>query len=112
MGKYDHLTKLEIQAELRRIETVPQAFWHEGIYEMRDRLAELEEIEKTNAQENEVSRWSADMFQKIQAHDDAMALAKAQLDHQRSSTNKAMWVSIVAALAAIASAIASFLARP
>lgn len=63
-----------------------------------------------SSQKMEFDRWAADMFQRIQAHDDAMRVAKDQLDHQKSSSSKAMWISIAAALAAIGSAILAWLA--
>src|SRR4029077_19643781 len=41
MGKFDHLNKLQVQAELRRIENVPRQFWGHDIQELRDRLDEI-----------------------------------------------------------------------
>src|SRR5450755_806031 len=46
MGKFDHLDKLQIQAELRKLETVPQKFWGPDVHELRDRLSEILEDEK------------------------------------------------------------------
>ena len=46
MGKFDNLDKLQIQAELRRIELVPQKFWGSDVQELRDRLAKILEDER------------------------------------------------------------------
>jgi len=46
MGKFDHLDKLQIQAELRRIELVPQKFLGSDVQELRDRLAKILEDER------------------------------------------------------------------
>jgi phosphoglycerate-specific signal transduction histidine kinase len=41
MGQFDHPNKLQVQAELRRIENVPREFWGDNIQELRDRLDEI-----------------------------------------------------------------------
>jgi len=41
MGKFDHLNKLQVQAELRRIENIPREFWGEEVQALRDRLDEI-----------------------------------------------------------------------
>ena len=48
MGKYDHLSKLEVQALLRRVETIPQKFQSQIIQELRDRLAQIEEEQRAS----------------------------------------------------------------
>ena len=45
MGKFDHLNKLQVQAELRRIENVPREFWGDHVQELRDRLDEIAQQE-------------------------------------------------------------------
>jgi len=62
-------------------------------------------------QKSEWDKLSADMFQRIQAHNDAMKVARDQLDHQKRVSLISTIVAVVAALAAIASAVASFLVR-
>jgi predicted lysophospholipase L1 biosynthesis ABC-type transport system permease subunit len=62
-------------------------------------------------QKSEWDKWSADIFQRVQAHDDAMKVARDQLDHQKKVSLISTIVAVVAALAAVASAVASFLGR-
>jgi hypothetical protein len=70
--------------------------------------AEIARRETEKSQKSEWDRWSADMFQKIQAHDDTMKVVREQLDHQKDSSRRAILISIVAAIAAVASAVAAF----
>lgn len=77
----------------------------EGV--VRDEIARRSQ---ESTQKKDFDIWTADMFQRIQAHDDAMKVARDQLGHQKSSSSKAMWISIAAALAAIGSAILAWLA--
>lgn len=73
--------------------------------------AELARREQAQVQSLEQNRWSADMLQKIHAHDEAMRLVRDQLKNQKDSSRRAMIVSIVAAIAAVASAVAAFLVK-
>ena len=73
--------------------------------------SEIARREQAQVQSLEQNRWSADMLQKIQAHDEAMRVARDQLKDQKDSSKLAMYISIAAALASIGSAIAAFLVR-
>ena len=77
MGKFDHLGRLEVEAELRRIETIPQKFWGEDIYALRDRLAQIE-AEEVQAAEDQAER----------RHKEQLALAQDQLDRQLIQNDK------------------------
>jgi hypothetical protein len=104
----EELADLDKQVALTPHSSFPT---HQRIHERAQYLRQVIAQKAALRQEKkEWDKWSAEMFQRIEAHDTAMAVAKAQLDHQKSSSNRAMWISIAAALAAIASAILAWLA--
>ena len=72
---------------------------------------ELANRERERTEKTQWDKWAADMFQRIQAYDDAMKVARDQLDHQKKVSLVSTIVAVVAALAAVASAVASFLGR-
>jgi phosphoserine aminotransferase len=116
----DELRKLDVAAlesllaEILELPAQPEveAFFGAARRRVTFVQAEIARREQEQVQSKEWDRWSADMFQRIQSHDETMAAAREQLNHQKSSSRVAMWVSIAAALASIGSAIAAFLVRP
>lgn len=97
-------------AEILELPAQPEAEAFFGAARRRESFvrAEIARREAEKSQKSEWDRWSADMFQKIQAHDDTMKAVRDQLDHQKGSSRRAMLISIVAAIAAVASAVAAF----
>ena len=92
MGKYDHLSKLEVQALLRRVETIPQKFQSQIIQELRDRLAQIEEEQRAS----EIARDE-------RKHSEVVSAAR------RSKT--ASFLSVVAAIvSAVAAAVSAYYA--
>ena len=92
MGKYDHLSKLEVQALLRGVETIPQKFQSQIIQELRDRLAQIEEEQRAS----EIARDE-------RKHSEVVSAAR------RSKT--ASFLSVVAAIvSAVAAAVSAYYA--
>ena len=111
MGKFDHLSKLEVIAAIRAEQSLPAQFRGSDLYYLECRLTEILELEEQSSRKSESDKWAAEMFHKNQAHKELMESAQEQLRHQKSVARFSMWISVVAALAAIASAVAAFLVR-
>lgn len=102
-----------LHAEILALPAQPdvEAFFGEARRRVAFVQSEIARREQERSQSLEQNRWSADMLQKIQAHDETMRVARDQLKNQKDSARTAMWISIAAALASIGSAIAAFLVR-
>jgi len=115
----DELRKLDIAslesllAEILSLPSQPQveAFFGAARRRVTFVQSEIARREQERSQSLEQNRWSADMLQKIHAHDETIRVARDQLKNQMDSARTAMWISIAAALASIGSAIAAFLVR-
>jgi hypothetical protein len=94
MGKFDHLSKLQVQAELRRIENIPREFWGEEVQALRDRLDAILEEEK-----------QAEVARDERKHREAITAARR--------SRVASFLSVAAAVAsAIAAGVSAYYAIP
>jgi hypothetical protein len=120
MGKFDHLNKLQVEAELRKIELVPQKFWGPDVEELRARLAAILEDER-QAEAGQVERrhreqlalaqdqLNRQLAQSDQQHQEQIAVAKRQASRAEAWALAAL---VVALGSAVATGFQAYYARP
>ena|SRR2546421_7534402 len=110
-SEIDHCNDEELLYLVKQVALTPESTFpvHQRIHERAHYLRQV--IATKEAQRNEKKewdKWSAEMLQSIHIHNEQMEHAKAQLENQKKASRSAMVISIIAALAAIASALIAF----
>jgi hypothetical protein len=130
MSKFEHLSKLEVQAELRLNELIPRKFWNEAYNALNDRLAEIEEQERQSEgfdverrHQEQLEHSQTQLREQVRLHEDAMEQertrhqgslveSRRQFDTSLRVSQAAAGIAIVAALASVGSCWSSRVAPP